>query len=131
MEAVPESHRHLLTDAKRAYAYLATILPDGSPQVTPVWFDVEGGVFRINTVRGRVKDRNMTARPRVALLIHDPDDPFRYVMVRGEVVEAREDGAAEHIDRLSKKYLGTPFPWFRPGDVRVTYSIRPTRVSVH
>lgn len=131
MAKVPETHQDLLSDAKRAYAYLATTLPDGSPQVTPVWFDVEGDLFRINTARGRVKDRNMTARPKVALLIHDPDDPFRYVLVRGEVVEAKEEGAREHIDRLSLKYLGKPFPWYREGDVRVTYIIRPRHVSVH
>lgn len=129
---IPESHHDLLADEKRAFAFLATVMDDGSPQVTPVWFDTDGDRIRVNTARGRVKDKNMTARPRVALAISDPDDPYRYLQIRGTVVSASEEGAGEHIDRLAKKYIGQDrYPWSRPGEVRVTYVIRPDKVSVN
>lgn len=112
------------------YAHLATINEDGSPQVSPVWQDVEDGLIRINTARGRVKDRNMTRDPRVALSITDRDDPYTRAYVQGEVVEATEEGAVEHIDALSQKYDGvTPYPALTPGMVRVIYKIRPTKVA--
>ncbi len=124
----PESVKDLLSDEKRAFAFLATIMPDGSPQVTPVWFDVEDGLIRINTARGRVKERNLRARPKVALAIVDPDDPYRYVQIRGTVVEEREEGAREHINRLARKYRGEPeFPWTEPPK-RVMFMIRPDKV---
>lgn len=99
-------------------------MPDGSPQVTPVWFDIEDEVVRINTARGRVKDRNMTARPSVALSIMDLDKPFRYIQLRGEVIDATEEGARAHIDKLAKKYRGTDtYEWYE-GETRVMYRIR-------
>jgi PPOX class probable F420-dependent enzyme len=130
LEAVPESHRDLLRDDIKALASLATTMADGSPQVTPLWFDVEGGMIRVNTARGRVKERNMAARPRVALVIVDPSDPYRYMQIRGTVIEMKEHGAAEHIRRLSLKYRGTddfPVP---AGQVRVMAVIRPDHISV-
>lgn len=127
---IPDTHRDLVSDNKRALAYLATLMRDGGPHVTPVWFDARGEEVLVNTARGRVKDRNMTERPDVALVIQDPDNPYRYLMIRGRIVEITEQGAREHIDRLAQKYLGqSPYPWHQSGQVRVTYSIRPTAVS--
>ena len=125
---IPASHLDLFE--RRAFAYLATIMPDGSPQVSPVWVDFDGTHILINSARGRQKDRNMTRRPRVALSIQDPDDPYRYLLVRGTMIEHSTHGADEHIDRLSLKYRGQPkYQYQRPGEVRVTYKIRPERVT--
>jgi PPOX class probable F420-dependent enzyme len=122
---IPASHRDLVSNDTRAFAYLATLMKDGSPQVTPVWFDMEGGDVRVNTARGRVKDRNMDKRHRVALAIQDPGDPYRYLQVRGTVVASTEEGAAEHINLLAGKYTGkAQYRDLRPGEVRVIYRIR-------
>lgn len=129
LEAVPESFRDLLDDEARTFAFLATEMPDGSPQVTPVWFDVEGEFIRVNSVRGRVKDRNMTERPRVALSIVDPKNMYHYVQIRGSVDSISEQGAKDHIDRLASKYLGTPTYERYRGEKRVIYRIRPKAVS--
>ena len=129
MAGIPDQYLDLLND-KIAFAHLATLMPDGSPQVTPVWFDYVGGAIRVNSARGRVKDRNMKEGARVALSILDPDNPYRYIQVRGRVRRATEDGAAAHIDSLAKKYLDKDkYPFALPGDVRVTYEIEPERVS--
>lgn len=130
LSTVPESHRDLLGNDVKALAFLGTTMTEGSPQVTPVWFDVEGEVIRINTARGRTKERNMASRPRVAMAIADPADPYRYLQIRGTVIEMREQGAVEHIRQLSRKYQGTddfPVP---AGQVRVMVLIRPDHVSV-
>jgi len=127
-ETIPNEYLDLFQ--KRAFAILATLMPDGSPQVTPVWCDFDGTHVLVNSARGRVKDRNMRRDPRVALVILDPDNPYRYVEIRGRVVEITEDGAEAHIDRLAKKYLGVEtYPYRQPGEVRVLYKIRPERVS--
>ena len=111
---------------KRAFASLATIMPDGSPQVTPVWIDYDGTYLIVNTARGRQKDKNMQRDPRVAIEILDPDDPYRYLQVRGKVVEITEEGADAHIDKMAKKYLGKDtYPNRSPGQIRVIYKIRP------
>ena len=124
----PDSHNDLLQ--KKAFANLATVNPDGSPQVTPVWFDVDGEDIRINTARGRVKDRNLRRNAAVALAVMDPDNPYRYVQVRGRVSEVTESGADAHIDSLAKKYMGVDkYPYRRPGEVRVIFKIRPERVQ--
>ncbi len=125
---IPENFRDLLQ--KKAFAHLATLMQDGSPQVTPVWFDYDGNTIRINTAKGRVKDKNMRRNGRVALAIQDPDNPYRYLAMRGRVEEVTEAGADAHIDSLAKKYLGQDrYPYRQPGEVRVTYRIRPERVS--
>jgi PPOX class probable F420-dependent enzyme len=125
---IPEQFRDLLT--KKAFAHLGTIMPDGSPQVTPVWFDFDGTHVRINSAKGRVKDKNMRRNGRVALAIQDPENPYRYLAVRGQVEEIAEAGADAHIDALAKKYLGQDrYPHRQPGEVRVIYRIRPERVS--
>ena len=119
-----------LMKRKKALAHLATVMPDGSPQVNPVWFDVSDDKVRINTARGRVKDRNMRGNAAVALSIVDPDNPFRHIVIRGRITNVTEQGADEHIDSLAKKYLGVDkYPGRKPGEVRVTYEIEPTSVS--
>ncbi|HBA39218.1 MAG TPA: PPOX class F420-dependent oxidoreductase [Deltaproteobacteria bacterium] len=125
---IPESYRDLF--AKRAFAHLGTVMADGSPQVTPVWCDLDGSYIRINTAKGRVKDRNMRRNKKVALAIIDPDNAYRYLAVHGEVAEITEQGADAHIDLLTKKYLGKDkYPFRQPGEVRVIYKIRPEKIS--
>ena len=126
MAIIPEDHLDLLT-TKVAFANLATVLKDGSPQVTPIWFDYTGGKLRINTARGRVKSRTLKPGAPIAMAIMDPANPYRYVQVRGRVLTATEKGADAHIDSLAKKYLGKDkYPFTQPGDVRVMYEIEPT-----
>jgi len=125
---IPDNFKDLFQ--KKAFASLATVMPDGSPQVTPVWFDWDGSHLRINSAKGRVKDRNMRRTPRVALAILDPDNPYRHLAIRGRVVEVTEQGADAHIDALAKKYLGQDrYPHRRPGEVRVIYKVQPERVA--
>ena len=119
-----------LLEGKKAFANLGTIMPDGSPQVTPVWFDWDGSHVRINSARGRVKDRNMRERPVVALSISDPDNAYRFLSIRGRVVEVTEAGADAHIDALAKKYLGQDrYPHRRAGEVRVVVKILPEKIQ--
>ena len=119
-----------LLQQKKAFAGLATIMPDGTPQVTPVWFDYHGGRVRVNTAKGRVKARNLQPGAAVALAIMDPDNPYRYVQIRGRVANATETGADAHIDSLAKKYLGKDqYPFRQPGEVRIMYEIDPVSVS--
>jgi PPOX class probable F420-dependent enzyme len=118
-------------EQKKAFAHLATLMPDGSPQVTPVWFQYKDGKFIVNTARGRIKDRNMSRDARVALDIVDPDNPYSHLAVRGKVVRSTEQGADENIDALAKKYLGKDkYPLRRPSEKRVVYEIEPTSVSM-
>jgi len=128
MKAIPSDFHDLLKDETKAFAFLSTVMPDGSPQVTPVWFNTDGEHITINTARDRQKDRNMRARPQVAVTILDPKRPYRYLQIRGEVVEVTEAGAAEHISVLSRKYRGHDFT-IPQGQVRVTYKILPKFVS--
>ncbi len=114
---------------KKAFAHLATLLPNGAPHITPVWCDFDGTYVRVNSAKGRVKDRNMRRDPRVALSLLDPDNPYRYLAIQGRVVEISEEGADDHIDRLATKYLGLDrYPYRQPGEVRVIYKIQPDRV---
>jgi PPOX class probable F420-dependent enzyme len=129
MTAIPEKFLDLV-QSKKALANLATIMPDGSPQVTPVWFDYTNGAIRVNTAKGRVKARNMKQGAPVALAIVDPDNAYRYMQIRGRVKRITEEGADAHIDALAKKYLGKDkYPWAQPGQVPVTYEIEPSSVS--
>jgi PPOX class probable F420-dependent enzyme len=119
-----------LLQQKKAFAGLATIMPDGTPQVTPVWFDYHGGRVRVNTAKGRVKARNLKPGAAVALSIMDPDNPYRYLQIRGRVASATETGADAHIDSLAKKYLGKDqYPFRQPGEARIMYEIEPVSVS--
>ncbi|MCU1282379.1 MAG: class F420-dependent oxidoreductase [bacterium] len=126
---VPASFMDIMTQ-KKSYAHLATLMPDGTPQVTPVWFDMAGDKVRVNTARGRVKDRNMQKNAAVALSVTDPDNPYRHVAIRGRITNITEQGADAHIDSLAKKYLDKDkYPFAKPGEVRVIYEIEPTSVS--
>jgi PPOX class probable F420-dependent enzyme len=126
--ATLDQYRDLLD--KKSFAHVATVGPDGTPQVTPVWVDFDGKHIRINTARGRVKDRNLAKNPRVALSLQDPENPYRYVQVQGKVVEITEQGADAHIDALAKKYTGQDrYPHRKPGEVRVMVKIAPERVQ--
>ncbi len=129
MAAIPEQYLDLLQSQKKAFAHIATVQPDGSPQVTPVWFDYADGKIRVNTAKGRVKVRNMKHGAPVALSIMDPDNAYRYVQVRGKVAHVTEDGARAHIDTLARKYLGKDYPWSKPGEVRVMFEIEPAAAS--
>jgi len=124
MTEIPELYLDLLQE-KKPLAHLATVMPDGSPQNTPVWFDFVDGKIRVNSALGRVKVRNMKLGAKVALSISDPDNPDRYVQLRGTVTRVRQDDvAAAHIDRLAHKYLGLDRnPYARAGDVRVMFEI--------
>ena len=127
-EQIPEAFKDILQ--KRGYAHLATLMKDGSPQVTPVWYDFDGTHVRINTAKGRLKDKNMRRDKQVALSIQDPDNPYRYLAIRGDIDEITEYGADTHIDSLAKKYLGKDrYPFRAPEEVRVIYKIRPQKVS--
>lgn len=126
---VPDKFLPILTQ-KKAFASLATVMPDGSPQVTPVWFDYKDGKFIVNTARGRVKDKNMSKNAKVALSIMDPDNPYSHIAVRGTIANMTEEGADASIDALAKKYLGKDeYPFRQPGEVRVIYEIQPTSIS--
>ena len=127
LKSVPQEFHDLLKDETKAFAYLATVMSDGSPQVSPVWFGVDGEHIIVNTARGRHKAKNMSARPQVALTISDPKDPYRYVLIRGRVVEETEEGGYESINKMSHVYKSEDFPK-RPGQVRVIYKIKPEHV---
>ena len=125
---IPDQYQDLLQ--KKAFAHLATVMKDGSPQVTPIWFDYDGTHIRINSAEGRWKDKNMRSRPRVALSILDPDNPYRHIQLRGKIVAITKEGADAHIDSLAKKYLGQDkYPFRQPGEERVMYKIEVERVS--
>jgi PPOX class probable F420-dependent enzyme len=131
MASVPEQFHDLLRPETRAFAHLALVLRDGSPHVTPIRFDYDAdrSLFIFNTVRGHVKDRVMRRHPRVAFEIADPTTPYRYVQVRGTVVDEAEEGGVEQINALSQKYTGNSNYTLRPGEVLVTYRVRADRVS--
>jgi PPOX class probable F420-dependent enzyme len=132
MKEIPDKFSDLMSEQKKAFAAIATLMPDGSPQITPVWFDTAGSRIRVNTARGRTKERNMKQGSKAALCIMDPGNPYRYVQVRGTVVNVTETGADAHIDRLAKKYLGQDkYPFRQPGEVRVLYEIEPFSVQAH
>lgn len=105
MAEIPEGFHDLFE--RKSFAHFATLMPDGTPQVTPVWvdYDIERGHVLVNTARDRRKEKNVRADPKVGIEIMDPDDPYRYVSVRGEVVEVTEEGAVEHIDELTSRYF--------------------------
>jgi PPOX class probable F420-dependent enzyme len=124
MKNIPQEYQDLFTDEAKAFLFLATTMEDGSPQVTPVWFSTDGEHVLINSAKGRVKDRNMRARPRVAVAIMDPQDPYRYIQLRGEVVEITEESARDHINFLSEKYTGKAVFPGPAEETRVIYKIK-------
>ena len=129
MASIPDNYLDLVQQ-KKAFANLATTMADGSPQVTPVWFDYTDGAIRVNTAKGRVKSRTLRSGAPVALAIMDPDNPYRYIQIRGRVRRSTEQGADAHIDSLAKKYLDKDsYPFRQPGEVRMMYEIEPVSVS--
>jgi PPOX class probable F420-dependent enzyme len=127
MAAIPDQYKDLFS--KPAFASLATVMPNGSPQVTPVWVDYDGKHIIVNTAKGRQKDKNLRRDPHVSLAVIDPDNPYRYAEIRGRVAEVTETGAAEHIDKMAKKYLGKDkYPFAQPGEVRVLFKIEPEKI---
>lgn len=125
---IPSSHLDLFK--KKAFADLATLMPDGQPQVTPVWVDYDGRYVVINTAEGRQKDKNLQRDGRVAMSILDPDNPYRYLEVRGRVVGRTRDGADQHIDAMARKYLGKDkYPFRQAGEVRVIYKVQAEHVT--
>ena len=126
----PEEYLDLLNDQSKAMLYLATLMSDGSPQVTPVWFSTEGEYILINTNEGRVKDINMKARPKVAMTIQDPNKIYRYLGIRGEVVSYTTEGADEHINMLSIRYDSEPWT-YQETQRRIIFKIKPTHFDKH
>lgn len=128
VKSIPEKFGDLFKDETRAFLFLATIMDDGTPQVTPVWFNHDSEHILLNSAKGRTKDVNMRARPDVACAIMDPGNPYRYIQLRGTVVEITEQGAADHIRDLNYKYHGNrDYPI--GNDTRVTYKMRVDKVS--
>lgn len=113
------------------FAQLATLMPDGSPHVSPVWVDTDGEYVLVNTEEQRVKVRNMEQDPRVAISVYDPAEPYtRVVNVRGRVVEITKEGATDHINDLAEQYMGKrPYPYLNPELSRLIVKIEPEHVS--
>jgi PPOX class probable F420-dependent enzyme len=125
---IPASHLDLFK--KKAFAHLVTLMPSGQPQVTPVWIDHDGRHILINTAQGRQKDKNLQRDGRVALSILDPDNPYRYLEVRGRIIGRTLEGAERHIDAMAKKYLNKDkYPFAQPGEVRVLYTMDAEHVT--
>jgi PPOX class probable F420-dependent enzyme len=132
MNGIPDTLQDLLSDEKKAFAHLATSMKDGTPQVTPIWFNTDGEYILINSAAGRLKDKNMRARPDIALCITDPSNSYRYIQIQGRVVEITTEGADAHIDALAFKYRGVEkYPNRKPGEQRVTYKIQPVKINAH
>jgi PPOX class probable F420-dependent enzyme len=128
MTELPAAYRDLFE--RETFAAFATVMPDGTPQVTPVWIDYDGEHVLVNTARGRQKERNVQANPAVGVMVLDPGDPYRYVSVRGEVVAVTEDGAVEHANELARRYMDVEqYPNLgEEQGPRVKLVVRPDRV---
>lgn len=128
MKTLPEIWKATLN--KPVLVHLTTLMPDGSPQASPVWVDLDGDAIVVNSAQGRVKDKNMRRDPRVAISAVDPENPYKAIMIRGRVAKISTDGAEAHIDRMAKKYLGKDkYPFRKPNEVRVIYRIEPQQIS--
>jgi PPOX class probable F420-dependent enzyme len=115
---------------KKSFAFLATLMKDGSPHVSPVWIDIiDNNIILINTAKGRIKQKNVSRDPRVSISMTDDENPYSMVTIRGQVIEQTSDGADEHIDKLAKKYLNTDrYPGHSPDVKRIILKIRPEKV---
>ena len=110
-------------------AFVATLMKDNSPQITPTWIDLVDGVIIVNTAEGRVKQRNVSRDPRVAISIVDQKNPYNMVTIRGKVIEQTTSGADKHIDKMAKKYLGVDkYPFAMPGEKRILLKILPLKI---
>ena len=112
------------------FGHLATVMPDGTPQVTPVWVDTDGQHVLINTAAGRLKDRNLRRDPRVGIDVTDSENQYHYVQIRGRVVDMTTEGAEEHINELHRRYNGSGEYPLRPGEQRVIFKIAPDHVQI-
>jgi len=126
---------HELTDSAinlfrgKNFAFIASLMNDGAPQITPVWIDYDGQFCLVNTAEGRTKQKNFERDTRVALSVFDLANPYNTVSIRGKVVEQTANGADEHIDKLAKKYLGVDkYPFRAPGEKRIILKIKPEKV---
>ena len=125
---IPEGYRDLLESP--ALAHVATLGPKGEPQNNPVWFDWDGGLVKFSQTKARQKYRNLGKDPRIAFSIVDPENPYRYLEIRGEVDHVEEDPENRFIDAMAKKYLGRDtYPFHQPGDERVVVYVRPTHTT--
>jgi PPOX class probable F420-dependent enzyme len=126
--AIPDEAKHLFKE--KDFAHVATINPDGTPQVSAVWVSMDGDLITFNTALGRVKPNNLSANPAVALSIHAQENPYENLIVQGKVVEITEDGADDDIDALAKRYMGVDsYPFRQPGEQRVIVKIQPEKVN--
>ena len=126
-QSIPEQARSLFQN--KNFAFLSTLMNDGSPQVSPVWVDIEGDEILVNTAQGRVKQKNVSRDPRVAISVADSANPYSMVTVQGRVVKQTTEGADRHIDQMAKKYLGMDrYPGRAPGEKRIILRIRPEKV---
>ncbi|GAC1362672.1 MAG: PPOX class F420-dependent oxidoreductase [Actinomycetota bacterium] len=123
---IPESHKDILL--KKGFAHVATLGPKGEPQTSPVWYGWDGESLTFSHTKARQKYKNLLRKPEVALSITDPDNPYRYVEIRG-VATIEDDPDKTFIDEMAQKYLGKPYPWNQPGDERVIMKIKPQRVT--
>lgn len=115
--------------AGKNFAFVATLMKDGSPQITPTWIDFDGKTIMINTAEGRTKQKNVSRDPRVAISIVDQNNPYNMVTIRGKVIEQTSEGADEHIDKLAKKYLGVnKYPFRSPTEKRIILKVKPENV---
>lgn len=127
---IPASHLDLLT-TKKAFAHIATIMADGTPQVTPVWVDFDGTHVLFNSAKGRLKDKNLEQRKIIGIAVSDPENPYRYLGLQGKVVEITEEGADAHIDKMAMKYMGKEsYPFRTPTEVRRIYKVEIDKVHV-
>jgi PPOX class probable F420-dependent enzyme len=128
MPTIPQDREDILT--KRAFAHVATIGPNGEPQSTPVWIDWDGQYVKFSQTTARQKYRNLKRDPRIALSVHDPDEPYRYVEVRGKIVQIEEDKDNAFINKLAKKYIGQDvYPWGQPGEERLVLYVEPQHTT--
>ena len=129
MAALSDDAREIF--AKKAFVHVGTLMPDGSPQVSPVWAELDGDRIVFNTAEGRVKPNNLRRDPRIALSVIDPDDDYHSVLIRGKVVEITEEGADEHVNLMAKKYMGVDeYPFRQPDEVRLRVIVEPDREMV-
>lgn len=123
---IPESHRDILD--KKGLAHIATIGPHGEPESNPVWYGWDGTYLKFSNTKGRQKYKNLLRNPRVAASIVDPDNPYRYLEIRG-IAEIEDDTDRSFIDEMAQKYLGRDYPWAQPGEERVIVKIRPLHTT--
>ena len=117
-----------LLDGKN-FAFVATLMKDGSPQITPTWIDIENNIILVNTAEGRIKHKNVSRDPRVAVSVVDEKNPYNMITIRGRVVEQTTTGADEHIDKLAKKYLGADkYPFRSSTEKRIILKIKPENI---